>query len=340
MSWRSPTPLPVRLGRMLVGASLALHLFTVVAFARQPEALAAFTVFPIWLWGAVGLSMAGLAFLGFRTPLSLVLAGLWSLTILLAADEARVIANLGVPAPAPGPAAPVDGVRPIRILTLNVADFRHGDPFPDLVAWDPDLVVLQEDFKNRSRELAGRLFGGGGHFATSHGNTIVSRWPITRHTRNDDRDLRFVHHNSTVQLPDGTLIEVVNIHLTSAATDLRLWSPDCWREHRENRRQRRLELTSVLRIIETTTPFPDRPVIVAGDFNAPATDPLRLQLAPHFRDAFLHAGTGWGNTFHRRVPFLRIDQIHASTHFTPSGCRAVTTRHSDHRFVVADLLLE
>ena len=340
MSWRSSTPVPVRLGWLLVGASLVLHFFTVVAFARQPDAVAAFTVFPIWLWGALGLCLAGLAFIGFRTPLSLVVCALWGLTILLAADEARVLAHLGVPAPAPGPAEPVEGRKPIRVITLNVADFRHGDPFSALAAWHPDLVLLQEDFKNRSADLAERLFSGSGHHRTHHGNAIVSRWPITREVRNNDKDLRFVHFNATIQLPDGTPIDLVNIHLTSAATDLRLWAPDCWREHRENRRQRRFEIRSVLRVLKETTPFPARPVIVAGDFNAPATDPLRLHLEPRFRDAFLEAGTGWGNTYHRRVPILRIDQVHVTRHFKPARCQAVTTRHSDHRFVVADLVLE
>ena len=40
-----------------------------------------------------------------------------------------------------------------------------------------------------------------------------------------------------------------------------------------------------------------------------------------------------------KVPGLRLDRIHATRHFTPIRCRTVTTRHSDHRLVVADLLL-
>ena len=62
--------------------------------------------------------------------------------------------------------------------------------------------------------------------------------------------------------------------------------------------------------------------------------------AHHFGrvDAFAAAGTGWGNTYQRRIPIHRIDQIHCTRQFRPLRCSAVTTRHSDHRMVVADLL--
>ncbi len=39
-------------------------------------------------------------------------------------------------------------------------------------------------------------------------------------------------------------------------------------------------------------------------------------------------------------PALRIDHLYATRHFTPVRCRAVTTRHSDHRMVVADFLTD
>ena len=47
---------------------------------------------------------------------------------------------------------------------------------------------------------------------------------------------------------------------------------------------------------------------------------------------------GWGNTFHRRFPIVRIDHLYATRHLIPIRCRAVTTRNSDHRMVVADFL--
>jgi hypothetical protein len=87
-----------RTGWTLVGLSLLLHLFTVYCFARQPDRFAAFTVLPIWLWGGFGLLLLHGRLL---FPARLALAGhdrVWAVTLLVGADEARVLANLGKPA--------------------------------------------------------------------------------------------------------------------------------------------------------------------------------------------------------------------------------------------------
>ena len=232
-------------------------------------------------------------------------------------------------------------MRPIRVITLNAATFRFGDPSDDLARWEPDIVILQEASGYRIKAIADRLYEGQGDYRSFALNGVATRWKITREVRNPDPRFHYFNHNVTVQLPDTRTIEVANLHLSSAATDLRLWQPACWRTHRENRRQRQVEMAIALRILEDTAAFPGaQPVILAGDFNAPPTDPVQRQLDRDFEDAFLVAGTGWGNTFQRRIPVLRLDQVHTTRHFTPVRCRAVTTRHSDHRFVVADLLLE
>lgn len=326
-------------GWLLVGLSLVLHFITVLAFSRQPDKLAAFTVMPIWIWGGLGIALSTSAFFFLRAPLSLVVTGIWALTVLLGADEAHVIANVGTEPPRPGPATPVDGLRPIRVLTLNAAHFSRGDPAEDIAAWEPDIVLIQEAAAHRIKHIADTLYGGHGDYRSYAENGVITRWKITREVRNPDPRFRFFNHNVTVRLPDARTIEVVNLHLSSAATDLRLWERECWVKHRANRHRRQLETAVALRVLEETSPSP-RPVILGGDFNAPPTDPIQRMIAPQFIDAFRAAGTGWGDTYHRRVPILRIDRIHATRQFKPVRCRAVTTRASDHRMVVADLLLE
>ncbi|MGB6221595.1 endonuclease/exonuclease/phosphatase family protein [Haloferula sp.] len=334
------TPFTRSSGWLLVGLSLALHLLTVYAFARQPDRLAAFTVMPIWVWGGIGLLLSSSAFYFLRAPLSLLVTAIWALTILLGADEARVIGNLATPAPKRGKPEPIDGVQPIRVLTLNTALFRFGDPSEDIAAWQPDIVLLQEATPFQVKKIADRLYGGTGDFRAFAQNGVVTRWKILREVRNSDPKFLYFNYNVTVQPPSGPTIEVVNLHLSSASTDLRLWQRQCWRNHQANRKQRKVEIAVALKVLEDTTDFPyGQAVILGGDLNAPPTDPTARLLERDFDDAFNRAGTGWGNTFQRRIPILRLDQIHTTRHFTPVRCRAVTTRHSDHRMVVADLLL-
>ena len=338
---RHTSPLIRRTGWLLVGSSLALHFLTVVAFARQPDLLAAFTVMPIWVWGGLGALLSSLAFYFLRAPLSLVVTGIWAFTILLGADEARVIANIGAESPEPGVSRIVQGKQPIRVITLNAAQFEFGDPSLDLAKWEPDIILLQEVHTLQVKTIADVVYEGAGDYRAFALNGVASRWRITREVRNPDPNFRYFNHNVTVSIPEIGDIEIVNLHLSSAATDLQLWKPSCWKAHRANRKKRQVEIAVALRILEDTCAYPGtQPVILGGDFNAPPGDPIQRQLRRDFDDAFSIAGTGWGNTYQRRIPVLRLDQIHTTRHFTPVRCRAVTTRFSDHRMVVADLLLE
>jgi endonuclease/exonuclease/phosphatase (EEP) superfamily protein YafD len=328
-------------GWMLVGTSLALNGITVFAFIWQPDLLAAYTVLPIWLWGGIGIILSSLAFYLARSAFPLLITALWAGTVLLGADEASALANLGTEAPAPGVAAPFEGRQPIRVITLNVAQFKFGDPAEDLAAWEPDIVLLQEVRPHQAKAIADRLYQGSGDFRCHALNGVVTRWKITRATPNPDPKFRFYNYNVTVETPDRGSIEIVNLHLSEAATNLRLWQASCWRDHRNRRRQRQEEAAGALKILKRTAAFPgEQPVILGGDFNAPPSDPIQRKLRRDFTDTFTEVGTGWGNTYQRRIPVVRIDQIHASQHFQPVRCRAITTRHSDHRMVVADLILE
>jgi endonuclease/exonuclease/phosphatase (EEP) superfamily protein YafD len=321
-------------GWTLVGLSLLLHLFTVYAFSRQPDRLAAFTVLPIWLWGGVGLMLSCFAFYFLRASLSLVMTAVWAVTLLVGGDEARVLANLGKQAPQPGPATAHGSAPVLRAITINCSTFRYGDPSQDIAAWQPDIVFLQDAWPHQVRRVADVLYGGTGDYRAHHTNGIVTRWKIKREVRNPGQRSQ----QATIELPDGRTLETVNVHLLTAATDLRFWQRNAWREHKANRAIRHKELSTVLGILQQTTSFPNTPTLFGGDFNAGATDVVHQRLTRWFDDAFAAAGTGWGNTYQRRLPVLRIDHLYATRHFTPARCRAVTTRHSDHRMVVADFV--
>lgn len=317
-------------------ASLFLHLFTVGCYSVQPDPFAAFTVMPIWLWGGLGLLLSTVAFYFMRAPLSLILTAVWALTILVGSDEARALGHIGKEAPQPGPAAPYQSRKVLRVLTINTGNFTFGDPTADIAAWDPDIVLLQQTSPGDTARIAQKLYHGKGDFRTHWYNGVITRWKISREDRN--RIIR--SQQLEIVAPNGFAVQVVNVHLATAATDLRLWRRSAWREHSGNRRIRRQEMSVALQILSQTTDFPSTPTIVGGDFNASATDVVHRQLSRDFVDAFSEAGTGWGDTFHRRFPILRIDHIYTTRHLTPVRSRAVETRHSDHRFVVADFLMQ
>ncbi|MGD9420159.1 MAG: endonuclease/exonuclease/phosphatase family protein [Verrucomicrobiota bacterium JB025] len=325
------------LGWTLVVLSLALHLFTVYCFARQPDRLAAFTVLPIWFWGGIGLFFTCAAFYFLRAPLSLVMTAVWAVTLLVGADEARILANFGKEAPEPGAARAHNGRKVIRVITMNCALFHYGDPSTDIAKWQPDIVLLQECHPHQTRRIADALYGGNGDYRPHQTNGIVSRWRISREVRNPlQRDQQV-----TIAMPPrGIALEVVNVHLPTAATNLRFWKRSAWREHRHNRATRHQELWTTRQILQKTGNFPNVPTIFGGDFNAPATDIVHRQLDPDFLDVFATAGTGWGNTYQRRAPILRIDHLYVTPHLIPVRCRVVKSRHSDHRMVVADLVLK
>ena len=84
---------------------------------------------------------------------------------------------------------------------------------------------------------------------------------------------------------------------------------------------------------------PDVPVVFGGDFNAPAGDALFSLARPRFHDTFAEGGRGWGNTVLNELPAERFDQIWSSACFRATSVIARKTVHSDHRMVVADLVL-
>lgn len=323
-------------GWALACCSLLLHAFTFWIYARQPDSLAAFTVFPIWMWGGIGLLLSVLAFCFLRSRLSLMVTAIWAVTLPFAMDEAKVLSNFNH-SPIEPDRQKVDGKRNrlIRIATVNCADFGYGNPMDDLRKWNPDIVLIQQAAPSRVKELSETLYKDGGDFRAHAGNGIITRFEIRQEVINP----RTRNQQVTLVLPGGTEIEVVNIHLASAATDLRLWNSESRATHRSNRNLRLSELSAVLQILERSSSFPAKPTILGGDFNSGANDIVHRLLVRDFEDVFSQVGRGWGNTFHRRFAILRIDQIYATRQLRPVASGVIVSKKTDHRIVIADLAI-
>jgi len=312
----------------------SMTLLVVVGFtySLQPDHFAAFTLMPVWVWVGCGIAAALTAIHLLRMRLLWALAAAWVVMVLAFADEARVLANVGNEAPKPGTALPHRDKPVIRVITANC----HTRPMPELADWKPDVVLLQDVWPFQAHRIARELYGREAQIRVHETNAIATHWNITdAHSIPRER-----LHMATIEMPDGRTFKVVNVHLVSAATDLSLWRRDVWTGHRVNRAIRINELNRTMALLKSSTAFPEAPAILGGDFNAPPGDPVYRLLGQQFIDVHPAVGTRWGNTYHRRFPILRIDRIHATRQFTPVRSGTHVARASDHRFVVADFVLD
>ena len=323
-------------GWSILAGSLLMLIITIWCYARQPDSLAAFTVLPFWFWGGIGLVASLFASCLLRSRLSLIAAALWIATSLIFMDEAHALWNFRHDKIFIARQASPDGAQAIRIATINCASFNFGDPTADIKKWDPDIVILQQVYPHLVKKIAQDLYGNDGNSRAFITNGIVTRFQIRR----EIVSLPTRSQQATIRLPNGRDIELVNVHLATAATDLRLWSVNSRATHQINRDLREGELAGILQTLRKTSAFPNTPTIFGGDFNAGATDSVHRLLIPDFKDAFTEVGRGWGDTFHRRFPILRIDHIYATPQFQPIACGTAVSKMTDHRMVIADLLLK
>ncbi len=332
--------------RLLVIASLVLHVITAASYIRQPDLMAAFTVYPIWMWSLLGLFLSVTAFLFWRAQLSLMLATLWLLTILTASDESHALVNIGKEIPQAGKAKPFRSQKTLRICTINWGAVNLGSEEvrkqAQIIAdYQPDILFMQEIPEWQTQIIADIVYPIRGDFRVEKRSAIFTKWQIHQSIPNP---MQHSHHSTlrlpkTRQHPEGRLIDCINFHLKSAITDMRLWDSSCWKNHAANRKLQRKQVIWSLTLLQNSTPFPDRPVIAAGDLNAPASDPLHDLLRGHFTDSFNDVGVGWANTWHRRIPFQRIDYIYTNSLLRPVRSRNVAIPASDHLMVVSDFIL-
>lgn len=85
---------------------------------------------------------------------------------------------------------------------------------------------------------------------------------------------------------------------------------------------------------------PDRPVVLAGDFNADPDQPELAALREGLADAWPRAGRGRGATFPSGWPRRRLDHVHCGRGVQATQARVVASAASDHRPLVVDLLID
>jgi endonuclease/exonuclease/phosphatase (EEP) superfamily protein YafD len=220
----------------------------------------------------------------------------------------------------------------LRLFSANVL-FTNSDLegiAAEVVAADPDVVVFQEV---SSSTLAG-LGGAGILDRFPHrslrprrdplGSAVLSRLPL------DEVDECIVGGmpmaRATVVVGPHRL-RIYNVHTRAPFGP---GSRPLWKT----------QLGALADVVRVET----GPLVLVGDFNASAGHrPFRALLATGVRDAHMARRRWWVTTWprNRRLipPFARIDHVLVSAHLAVMGVAEGEGRGSDHRPVIADLVI-
>jgi hypothetical protein len=315
---------------LVPGGSIALCLAAAFIFWFQPDTCAAVLVLPRWLWIIPGLVLAALGWTRKRKRFANLATILWLLYTLIFVQELRSLIRFHRSIP---DTARASGTT-LRVISLNCAA-GNEKAAAEVANYQPDIVLFQESPSRLIvHNLAPKILGPDAEVLTGYDVSLIARGKLTPITPGNAQSAPFGH--ARVELPSGLVVEVFSIRLHPYGIRADLWSPDCWREQRDNRIHQRQQFEWLAREVQKIPA--DVSIILGGDFNLPAGDKLFRILPPRIRDTFRIAGHGWGDSLVNDKPFVRIDQIWCDAHFRPLSTYAHKTVNSDHRMVICDLL--
>ena len=347
-------PMGVRLGRgltvllrVVVGVVIALTLLLIAAqrvLPGQAPVLELSRYLP-YHW----LLLPGVAVL----VLSVWLGRSW-IVACLANLALLVTVGMGLqwhgPEPADGP-----GER-VRVMTYNVkiiTAVRQPNGLAGLARevaqHDPDILVMQDADGLLVERGAQPLSAGPPVFGLPHfyalGQYIVASRFALRDCAPGHIDFRNESHRYLRCRVDvrGVELNLVTAHFQTPRAGLNaarregLEGADEWQR---NYADRLTQARALARDLYAT----GRPLVVAGDLNADESSPvIQTLLGAGLRDAFSSGGRGYGYTyghaFKRGIDFLRIDHILVSPDIGVVAAFAGGGDASEHRPVIADLLL-
>jgi len=305
-------------------ASIAFCLFAAVICWWQPDSWAVFLIWPRWLWIVPGLLLAGLSWHRPAKRFGVVAGLVWLVYAGIFVEELHWHLRPSVPA----------GV-PFRVVSLNCAG-GNKLAAAEVIALNPDIAFFEESPSAREvAEVAHKLYGTDAGFAVNGDTSLIARGRVA--PVDVARQWKMHFTEARVTLTNGSQVDAICVRLWPYNLRADVLTPDCWRDQADVRHRQR-ELMNWL--IERMDSIPcDVPLIVGGDFNLAGNDAMMRMLKPRLHDTFLVAGTGLGNTLINEFPFVRIDQIWASDTVSASRVFVRRTINSDHRMVVADLVL-
>jgi vancomycin resistance protein VanJ len=306
-----------------------------IVYAVRPDGCSALTVWPVLAWPIVSLITLAACLRRRGNRVVLLAMAVWALFACVFAEEPKSLLRFRSLDSAEWRASRIRG-QAVRVASLNCAG-GTVEAMREIAALHPDVILLQESPTRQQVEAyAQELFGTGAGVDVGFDTSIIVRGRLAPVPLTTADHAYFVRGTATVD--GGPVLDVVSLRLTPACVRTDLYSPQAWRDHEDNRRFRRAQLQKVEDSIARVSL--KGPVVLGGDFNAPQDDAVFDVLRTRLTDTFKLAGCGWGDTITNEVPVLRIDQIWTSPEIRPVAVIALKTVNSDHRMVVADLIVK
>ena len=302
-----------------------------------------------WLGAAATYAPRGLALLPsvFLVPLSIIVSR-WMLGVNLLAVILIAFFAMEFNIPIGGAAGEAAAnATPLRIASLNVQRFKpdFDAALAEIGASERDLIVLQESELDKPASLAAH-FSDGWHIASRAEYWVASRYPV-RYLE-EHRSTVFKRRSAAafeVDHPDGAF-RLICVHTSTARHGLMHLDPRKLNIAELNDRQARraTELDAIREFAERIGG--ERPLILAGDFNLPASSNLWKKFATGFTDAFAARGLGYGYTapcdgpgpMPSNFPWSRVDHILVNDAWLITAVGVGTGSGSDHRLLSAKLI--
>jgi endonuclease/exonuclease/phosphatase (EEP) superfamily protein YafD len=244
----------------------------------------------------------------------------------------------------------------LRVMTYNIKWERPGKREQEtlgrtleIARHDPDVLMLQDAnglvLDRHAPDPSGGppMFGMPYVYAVGQ-YVIASRLPMHDCAEGHigvlrDKSQRYVRCKVEYK---GRTIELVNAHFLSPRGGLRAARRDPI-EGADDWQLNFIERLEQSRALAGDLAARPGPKVVAGDLNAVESSPvIRMLLATGLRDAFSSAGRGYGYSYghvFRGLSFLRIDHVLVSAEIGVARCFVGDGRASDHRAVIADLVV-
>jgi vancomycin resistance protein VanJ len=306
--------------------SMATACFLTLLYCARPDAFAAITSIPAWGWLVLFVPVLPFLRRKYRFP-ALLCSLAWLFFALVHVEEPKAMLR--------GLLSPIESTRPpgaLRLVTLNCGG---GKPtaLQEAADWSPDIVFLQESPPRKEVErFARELFGEEGACVWDIDTSIVLRGNL-QSLRPQGMPPFF---SLAVSLsPDIGEVILISLRLWPGIPEVELWDPQCWRSQTKLRLAQLQQMRQLVALLDTT-----KPLIVAGDFNAPQGDKIFSLLPDTLYDSFRAQGRGIGNTIVNDMPLVRIDQIWVSREFDTLQSFAVKSGVSDHRMVITDVKIK